>query len=233
MIINSILYFIQVVASNWKFEPVGFSWPGIMMKTRTASTVSFLRIFNHRTVIIKIKLLINLGSRVRKSAQGVIHDHIMNFKLDFDILGVENSFQIQTLKTKTEYLDWVDDDEGLTTSYLATHYVENEDDARLDWPSNGDAMFLVGMSTSMPKQFRLSNLVAVNKDVQNKWGMSRGYRISPGAGSIHRTVSRESPFNKRNSNHAKTHVAITQQKDTEPSSSAAMNQNLAYDPLVH
>jgi primary-amine oxidase len=92
-------------------------------------------------------MLINPGSRVRQSTQGVIHDHIMNFKLDFDILGVENSFETQTLKTKTEYSDWADDDTGFTTSYLETQWVENEDDARLEWPSNGDAMFLVGMST--------------------------------------------------------------------------------------
>lgn len=92
-------------------------------------------------------MLINPGSRVRQSAQGVIHDHIMNFKLDFDILGVENSFQTQTLKTKTEYPDWGDDDTGFTTSYLETQWLENEDDARLNWPSNGNAMFLVDVST--------------------------------------------------------------------------------------
>lgn len=78
--------------------------------------------------------------------QGVIHDHIMNFKLDFDVDGTENSFVIQRLKSRAERPDWIDDDEEDTvSSYLEQEWLYNEDDGRLNWPSNSDATYLIGM----------------------------------------------------------------------------------------
>jgi primary-amine oxidase len=71
----------------------------------------------------------------------------------------------------------------------------------------------------------------VNQDVANAWGSPRGYRISPGAGSIHRSIARKSPFN-AHSGHANQHVAVTRRKETELSSSAALNQNMAANPLA-
>jgi primary-amine oxidase len=159
----------------------------------------------------------------------------MNFKLDFDIDGTENSFVIHRLKSKPERPDWLDEDEkDVISSYIEQEWVLNEDYGRLNWPENGDATYLIGWSN--PETFRgcccKADMQTVNNASLNRWGSHRGYRVSPGAGSIHRTVSAHSPFNRMNSNHAKTHLAISKRKETEPSSSAAMNQNLGMNPLV-
>ncbi len=77
--------------------------------------------------------------------QGVIHDHIMNFKLDFGVDGTENTFLIQKLKSKVERPDWLDDDEeDVVASYLEQEWLYNEADGRLDWQANGDATYLIG-----------------------------------------------------------------------------------------
>jgi primary-amine oxidase len=74
----------------------------------------------------------------------VIHDHIINFKLDFDICGTKNSFRVQELKDKEYSVDW--DDSVQVATYLATSYVANEDEARLNWPINGESVFTIGGS---------------------------------------------------------------------------------------
>ena len=164
----------------------------------------------------------------------MIHDHIMNFKLDFDIDGAENSFLIQKLNSRTERPDWLDkDDDDIVASYLEQEWLQSEDEGRLDWPQNGDATYLVGAFARLVTTLQgFPDVSAVNNASLNRWDSPRGYRISPGAGSIHRTVSANSPFNRKNANHAKTHLAVSKRKETELSSSAAMNQNLGLDPLV-
>lgn len=70
----------------------------------------------------------------------------MNFKLDFDVDGTENSFLIQKLRSRAERPDWLDDDEeNIVSSYLEQEWLQNEDNGRLNWPANGDATYLIGV----------------------------------------------------------------------------------------
>jgi primary-amine oxidase len=95
----------------------------------------------------------HVGSFIRPNVQGVIHDHIINYKLDFDIVGVENSFRTQTLRDKEFAVDWSDDPAHTqSATYLDSHYVATEDESRLNWPVNGETLFTVGASRP-PKQF--------------------------------------------------------------------------------
>lgn len=74
----------------------------------------------------------------------------MNFKLDFDVDGTENSFVVQKLKSRAERPDWLDDDEeDIVSSYLEQEWLQNEDSGRLDWPGNGDATYLIGRFDGM------------------------------------------------------------------------------------
>ena len=71
----------------------------------------------------------------------------MNFKLDFDVDGTENSFVAQRLKSRAERPDWLDDDEeDVVSSYIEQEWLYNEDGGRLDWAANGDATYLIGRS---------------------------------------------------------------------------------------
>lgn len=92
--------------------------------------------------------------------------------------------------------------------------IANEDDGLLPVPSNGQSMYTI-----------------VNKDQKNKWGVPRGYRIVPGLSNVH-LASMNSPFFLKSGQYAKQAFAVSKRKDTEPSSSAALNQNVPEAPLV-
>lgn len=92
--------------------------------------------------------------------------------------------------------------------------IANEDDGLLPVPSNGQSMYTI-----------------VNKDQKNKWGVPRGYRIVPGLSNVH-LASMNSPFFLKSGQYAKQAFAVSKQKDSEPSSSAALNQNIPEAPLV-
>lgn len=69
----------------------------------------------------------------------------MNFKLDFDIDGTDNSFVINRLQAKPARPDWLDEDEkDIMSSYVEQEWLLNENEGRLNWPSNGDATYLIG-----------------------------------------------------------------------------------------
>jgi primary-amine oxidase len=103
-------------------------------------------------------------------------------------------------------------------------------ESSLNWAPNDAAIYAV-----------------VNKDVPNKYGEYRGYRIKPGmipftndfncrantfpAGTIHLTV--KDSTNVQNAGHYVTHdFHVTQFKDTEPRASHGNNIYNPSDPLV-
>lgn len=93
-----------------------------------------------------------------------MHDHVLNFKADFDILGTANTMELVTVTPTTENYVW--SDQPRNTMKLVRHEVESEDESRLQW--NGAT------------QYRI-----VNTDKPNKYGEYRGYRILPSQGTAH------------------------------------------------
>ncbi|EJD41689.1 amine oxidase catalytic domain-containing protein [Auricularia subglabra TFB-10046 SS5] len=156
------------------------------------------------------------GTRLYLRSMGTLHDHVINFKVDFDLVNERNSL----LEKRTQVHDvahpWLDDDWGPTTrqQFIAQRVIKNEDDARLRYPANFQGAYAI-----------------INADEKNAWGVPRGYQIIPGMSPIHNTVVGSKRLLK-NANWAKDNMAVTRRKETEPYSSSAWNQHLPGAPPV-
>ncbi|KAL1954010.1 hypothetical protein VTO42DRAFT_1831 [Malbranchea cinnamomea] len=150
------------------------------------------------------------GPRIQKATMGSIHDHVLTFKADFDIVDAANSFQVSKLVAVEQSQPWFPELGTFEQMELDIHYIETE--KRLNWPANNAGMFCV-----------------VNKDQTNAWGEYRGYRIVPARSNIHLTTM-DSPWSKKNSEFAKQHVAVSRQHDTEPFANSIQNINLPWKP---
>lgn len=87
-----------------------------------------------------------------------MHDHTLNFKADFDILGTANTAQLTSFVPVNQIYVW--SDTPRQTMKLQREFVASEDDSRLIW--------------NRATQYRI-----VNTDCPNKLGEYRGYRILP------------------------------------------------------
>ncbi|KAF2190757.1 hypothetical protein K469DRAFT_721656 [Zopfia rhizophila CBS 207.26] len=68
--------------------------------------------------------------------------------------------------------------------------------------------------------------VVINPNVTNAWGEPQGYGIVPGRSDIHLSTL-HSPFSPKESESAKSHLAVTKQHDTEPYANSVQNINLS------
>ncbi|KAK0190361.1 copper amine oxidase [Armillaria mellea] len=156
------------------------------------------------------------GGRIRETTMGNLHDHVINFKVDFDIGGIENSLLETTTNQEVVTQPWFDDDWGheVIQQKITKKIIENENDALLKYPQN----FQGGYSI-------------INQDNKNAWGLPRGYAIHPGYSPIHNTVVGSKRL-LNNANWARYNLAVSHRKETEPSSSAIWNMNLPGKPVV-
>lgn len=106
------------------------------------------------------------GSRINRNNMGNVHDHVINFKVDLDIAGVNNTFRKTTSVVEPVSLPWLDDDDWRVDGHnrevlqhkLAFTYVDQEGDAsRVSYPANFNEVFAI-----------------VNRDAKNAWGSERG-----------------------------------------------------------
>ncbi|KAJ6544977.1 amine oxidase catalytic domain-containing protein [Mycena vulgaris] len=156
------------------------------------------------------------GTKIRDTYMGSIHDHVINYKFDFDIAGTRNSLMAVTLENEVVQQPWFDDDWGqdVHQQKIVRTMVRNESDALLDYPKNNEGVYAI-----------------VNEEELNRWGYPRGYAIHPGVSPIHLT-NLESKRTRSNVNFAKHHLAVSRRKDSEPSSSSMWNINLPGAPPV-
>ncbi|KAJ7081806.1 amine oxidase catalytic domain-containing protein [Mycena belliarum] len=157
------------------------------------------------------------GTRIRDTYMGSIHDHVVNYKLDFDIGGTRNSLMAVSLENEVVQQPWFDDDWGqdVHQQKIVRTMVRNESDALLDHPVNLQGVYVI-----------------VNEEELNRWGYPRGYAIHPGMSPIHLT-NLDSKRTQDNVNFAKHHLAVSRRKDSEPSSSSMWNINLPGAPTVN
>lgn len=154
------------------------------------------------------------GFQIHDQLSGSMHDHVLNFKADFDILGTKNSVQLMTNTPVTTSYSW-SGNKTRNTMKVARSFIESEDTSRLNWDPNAKTQILV-----------------VNQDEKNAYGELRGYRVLPYTGTGHLTV--ENSSNLVNAAHwAEYDVQITRQKDTEPKSANAYNSQDVHDPPVN
>lgn len=114
------------------------------------------------------------------SAVGSLHDHVINYKVDLDIAGTNNSLQRITTSQEEVTHPWFDEDWGSTVIQQKIHkeLIRNEDDAKLKFPTNFQGAYSI-----------------VNTEANNSWGISRGYAIHPGYSPIHNVrISHPSPL---------------------------------------
>ncbi|KAG7097491.1 hypothetical protein E1B28_004833 [Marasmius oreades] len=159
------------------------------------------------------------GGRIRETNMGNIHDHVINFKVDFDIGGTNNSLLATTTREETVEHPWLDDDDWGSTRVqqkINKQYIENENDALLKYPPNFQGHYAI-----------------VNQDVKNRWGYPKGYIIHPGYNPVHATVVGSNKLTLENANWAKYNLAVSKRKETEPSSSSMWNMNLPGSPVVN
>ncbi|TFK81174.1 amine oxidase catalytic domain-containing protein [Polyporus arcularius HHB13444] len=156
------------------------------------------------------------GTAIRETTMGSLHDHVINYKVDLDVAGEENSLLFTSTATETITQPWFDDDWGseVIQQKISKKFIENENDALLKYPVN----FQGGYSL-------------VNQDARNRWGIPRGYAIHPGYSPIHNTVVGSKRL-LNNANWARYNLAVSKRKDTEPTSSSQWNMNLPGDPVV-
>lgn len=150
------------------------------------------------------------GPRIQKATQGSIHDHIITFKADFDILNATNSLQRTELKAVEQTQPWFPELGTFEQLQLDTGMVQEEQ--QFNWAANHEVMYTV-----------------VNSGITNAWGEKRGYRIIPGKSNIHLTTLK-SPWSRHNMAFAKSHFAVTHQHDTEPFANSVHNANLPWKP---
>jgi primary-amine oxidase len=110
------------------------------------------------------------GTAIRDTTMGSLHDHVINFKVDLDIVGEKNSLLKTTTDREEITQPWFDDDWGQTViqQKISREFIGNEDDALLKYPLNFQG-----------------NYALVNKEEKNSWGTPRGYAIHPGYSPIH------------------------------------------------
>lgn len=71
------------------------------------------------------------GYHVHDALSGSMHDHTLNFKADFDILGTANTAQLTSFVPANVKYKW--SDAPRQTMKLQRDFVESEDNSRLIW----------------------------------------------------------------------------------------------------
>lgn len=154
------------------------------------------------------------GPRIQQTISGTLHTHVMNFKADFDLVDSANTFVKTDIVVENITQPWYPERGEFEMMRYNITEIATEDDGLLAMPANGQSMYTV-----------------VNKNAKNRWREPRGYRIIPGLSNVG-LPSHRSPFFLKSANFAKQPFAVSRQHDTEPSSSASLNQNVPEAHLV-
>ncbi|KAH7398984.1 copper amine oxidase [Phaeosphaeria sp. MPI-PUGE-AT-0046c] len=150
------------------------------------------------------------GPRIQQATQGSLHDHIITFKGDFDILGTKNSLQVSELKVVNQSQPWFPELGVFEQMEMDISIMKEE--KQFNWAVNNQAMYVV-----------------LNPNETNAWGEMRGYRIVPGRSDIHLSTL-NSPWSLKNSEFAKSHLAVSRQHDNEVFANSVQNANLPWAP---
>ncbi len=155
------------------------------------------------------------GFRIRDDLMGSMHDHVLNFKIDMDIHGTNNSLFKTEFVPHSQIYDW-SNGQTINSMKINRSFVESEDDGKINWAPNAAAGYAV-----------------VNKDKPNEFGEYPGFRIFPSTGaSIHLTVENSTVF-QNTVNWASHQLYALRRHDSEPVSARPGNDLNITDPLVN
>ncbi|GAA86512.1 membrane copper amine oxidase [Aspergillus luchuensis IFO 4308] len=163
----------------------------------------------------------NYGYQIHSALSGSMHDHILNFKADLDILGTANSIELTSLGPITTTYPWSNPNQPQNTMHLARRILSSETESRLNFIS--------------PNSQQTTTLSIINQDARNAYNESRGYRILPSSSppsSGHLTIINSSTLN--HAAHWSEHdIQITQHHDHEPRSAHPYNNQDVYNPMIN
>lgn len=145
---------------------------------------------------------------------GSMHDHVLNFKVDLDIKGTNNTLEVTEVVPTTEVYPW-SKGKARNTMKLKRSRIETEDDGMLFWGPNAATQYHI-----------------INTDIVNANGEYPGYRIMPSAPTNHLTVLNST--NLANAANWATHdLFVTRQHDSEPRSAHPYNSQDVHDPPIN
>ncbi|KAF2088297.1 membrane copper amine oxidase [Saccharata proteae CBS 121410] len=153
------------------------------------------------------------GYQIQSALSGSMHDHVLNYKLDLDVLGTRNTMTTTSFRPVTTTYPW-SRNHTRNTMTLSRSVVASEDESKLFWGDNGAKQYTV-----------------VNMDRPNAWGEYPGFRILPSQGTVRLTVKNSS--NLVNAANWATHdLFVTRQHDKEPRSAHPYNNQDVAEPVV-
>ncbi|GME48726.1 Major facilitator superfamily [Neofusicoccum parvum] len=150
------------------------------------------------------------GYQIHDALSGSMHDHVINFKLDLDVLGTRNTLTNTTFTPSIETYPWSKTPRN--TMKLVRSTVASEDEGKLSWGEN-----------------RATQWAVVNTD-ETLFGNPRGYKIIPD-GAVHLTIKNSSNLANA-ANWAEHDFFVTKQKDTEPRAGHPRNVQDVHNPVV-
>nr|XP_005310113.1 retina-specific copper amine oxidase [Chrysemys picta bellii] len=154
---------------------------------------------------------LDYGNRVGDHTLGTVHTHSINYKVDLDVGGVNNTLVAHDMAFESVQAPWSPEHQ-IQRPRLTKAVLDTEDKAAFRLHSN------------MPRYIYF----AANSE--NKWGHQRGYRIQiisftgehlPEASLMERAIS-----------WGRYKLAVTKRKEEEPTSSSIYNQNDPWTPTV-
>ncbi|XP_042162981.1 membrane primary amine oxidase-like [Oncorhynchus tshawytscha] len=151
------------------------------------------------------------GHQVAENTIGNIHTHFINFKVDLDVLGVENVFQTKDMKFMNVSLPWMPERYAMVPQ-LVEAQLKTEKEAALRY------------DTKTPRYLH----IASNRT--NRWGHQRSYRLQ--VVSFTGDSLPEMEPEEKSMSWARYKVAITKHKDSEQTSSSLYSQNNMWTPAV-
>ncbi|KAB0339356.1 hypothetical protein FD754_023960 [Muntiacus muntjak] len=151
------------------------------------------------------------GNQVRENTLGNVHTHSAHYKVDLDVGGLENWVWAEDMAFVPTAIPWSPEHQ---TQRLQVTRKQLETEEQAAFPLGG----------AFPRHLYLAC------KQNNKWGHPRGYRIqmisAPGD-----PLPQSSPL-ERAVSWGRYQLAVTQRKETEPSSSSVFNQNDPWTPTV-
>ncbi|KXS22495.1 amine oxidase catalytic domain-containing protein [Gonapodya prolifera JEL478] len=155
------------------------------------------------------------GGRISEYSMGSLHDHILNYKIDLDILGEKNDLLTVNIVTENVEKPWLRPGETLVQKKYVRKTVTTENDSFFS-TEKGSPDF--------------TTVLVANKNRTNKWGNPRAYRVVAQTPVTNPVKGNTRTLN--NANWAYYPIAVTQFSDDEHSSSSLYNQNTPTNPIV-
>ncbi|GJN93983.1 hypothetical protein Rhopal_007046-T1 [Rhodotorula paludigena] len=154
------------------------------------------------------------GYQIHDGLSGSMHDHVLNWKMDVDILGTANTVGFHTVEPKTVKYDWSPVERN--TMHVVRSELTNEANSTLHWGENGKTMVLI-----------------YNKEEKNKYGEDRAWRLMPhiGGAGMYSTIQNSSNSGPA-MNFAKAPLYVTQHHDSEFVSAHPQSSYDPFNPLI-